>query len=192
VATEEAQYRPGTIFMASGRHGYVGLVRLESGGLGVAAALDVAEVRAAGSPGALAARLLDAVGWPVPAGLAGSGWRGTAALTRRATSLSAPRLFVLGDAAGYVEPFTGEGMAWALASAAAVAPLAARAVERWQPDLGRAWAECHRRTVTRRQFTCRAMAAVLRRPWLTRIVVGLLARLPALATPFVRAVNAPD
>ena len=33
-------------------------------------------------------------------------------------------MFVVGDAAGYVEPFTGE-MAWAMMSAAASAPIAA-------------------------------------------------------------------
>ena len=41
--------------------------------------------------------------------------------------LAAERVFLLGDAAGYVEPFTGEGMAWAVTSGIAVAPLALRA-----------------------------------------------------------------
>jgi flavin-dependent dehydrogenase len=45
-------------------------------------------------------------------------------------------LFVIGDAAGYVEPFTGEGMAWALAAADGLAPLAARAVGAWDVRCG--------------------------------------------------------
>jgi flavin-dependent dehydrogenase len=190
IATDEPHYRPGTIYMACGPGGYVGLVRLENGALAVAAALDVAEVRAAGGPGGLAARLLDLAGWPVPAPLSGPGWRGTAALTRRARHLSAPRVFVLGDATGYVEPFTGEGMAWALTSAAAVAPLAARAARHWHPDLARAWARRHRRAVTSRQLICRAMAAVLHRPLLTGMLVRVLARVPVLAVPIVRCINA--
>jgi flavin-dependent dehydrogenase len=190
IAADEPLYPPGTISMACAAGGYVGLVRLENGALAAAAALDVAAVRTAGGPGPLAGQLLAAVGWPVPAELPEAGWRGTAPLTRRASRLSAPRLFVLGDATGYVEPFTGEGMAWALASASAVAPLVAQAVEGWHPGLARAWVAQHRRTVTRRQHVCQAMAAVLRRPLLTRLLVGLLARLPALAVPFVRSLNA--
>jgi flavin-dependent dehydrogenase len=125
---------------------------------------------------------------PVP-GLAGLAWRGTPALTRRATRLAGERLFVLGDAAGYVEPFTGEGMAWALAGGLAVAPLAAEAARRWRPSLARAWAATYRRIVVRRQHVCRAAAAVLRRPLLARALVRLLARAPALAIPVLRHLN---
>ena len=39
-------YEPGTVYMACGRAGYVGLVRLEDGRLDVAAALDAPAVRA--------------------------------------------------------------------------------------------------------------------------------------------------
>src|SRR4029077_7750493 len=95
-------------------------------------------------------------------------------LTRRRPRLAGLRFFVLGDAAGYVEPFTGEGMAWALAAAVAVAPLADRAAVAWQPSLEREWERTSRQVVRHRQWTCRAAAAVLRRPWLTRAVVALL------------------
>ena len=68
----------------------------------------------------------------------GRQWRGTPPLTRRAPSLAAERVFVLGDAAGYVEPFTGEGMAWALASARPWPrwPAAAAALAPAWPGLG--------------------------------------------------------
>ena len=46
----------------------------------------------------------------------------TPTLTRRRRTIQRGRLFILGDAAGYIEPFTGEGIAWALASAAAIVP----------------------------------------------------------------------
>ena len=39
-----------------------------------------------------------------------------------------PRLLLLGDAAGYVEPFTGEGMAWGLTAATLAAPLASSGI----------------------------------------------------------------
>jgi flavin-dependent dehydrogenase len=46
-------------------------------------------------------------------------WLGTLPLTRRTPRPAGHRVLVVGDAAGYVEPFTGEGMAWALATASA-------------------------------------------------------------------------
>jgi flavin-dependent dehydrogenase len=184
-------YEPGTVYMACGRGGYVGLVRLEDGRLDCAAAFDAGAVRAAHGPGALAVRILEEVGWPVPAHLDEQPWKGTPPLTRTARHLASHRVFVLGDAAGYVEPFTGEGISWALASAEALAPLAARAVQRWDDALLAAWAKRHARIVTRRQWACRATAALLRRPRLTRAVVTVLGWAPILAAPVVRFLATP-
>jgi flavin-dependent dehydrogenase len=187
VAAEGPEfYAPGMIYMACGRYGYLGLVRLEDGRLDLAAAFDPHWVRDCGGPGRAASALLAEVAWPAVPRLAELGWRGTPALTRRARRLAAERLFLLGDAAGYIEPFTGEGMAWALASARMLAPLAARAVEHWHPMLARQWSEAHRRLIGRRQLVCRLLAAVLRSPRLTRSLVRLLACAPALAAPVVR------
>jgi flavin-dependent dehydrogenase len=183
-------YAAGTVYMACGGGGYLGLVRLEDGQLDLAAALDPEFVRGHGGPGAAARLILADTGWPVPADLAAADWRGTAPLTRRARRLAAERVFVLGDAAGYVEPFTGEGMAWALAAARAVLPLVRRAVAGWRPDLEAAWTALYRRVVTQRQGICRTAAAVLRRPWLTKGVVALLQLAPGLAAPVVRRLNA--
>jgi flavin-dependent dehydrogenase len=182
-------YQPGVVYMTCGAGGYTGMVRLEDGRLDAAAAFDASEVRGAGGLGAAAVRLLLEAGWPIPDRLADLPWRGTPPLTRQARQVAAERLFVVGDAAGYIEPFTGEGMAWALASGAAVAPLAARAVERWRPELVRQWAAVHRRVVSRRQTVCRTAAAVLRRPWLTRLMVRLLSRAPMLAAPVIGCLN---
>jgi flavin-dependent dehydrogenase len=184
-------FAPGVIYMTCGRSGYVGLVRLEDGRLDLACALSTDAVRAASGPGAVAEEVLGEAGWPVPAGLAGQPWRGTAPLTRQAHRVADRRLFALGDATGYVEPFTGEGMAWAAASAVALAPLALRAARRWEDGLAREWARRHRRLVTRRQGACRLLAALLRRPALTAAVVAVLARLPGLAIPVIRYLDHP-
>jgi menaquinone-9 beta-reductase len=185
-----ALYQPGTIYMACGTDGYVGLVRLEDGRLDVAAAFDTPAVRLCG-PGRVAAAVLDEVGWPVPPGLRGLPWRGTPALTRPAGRRAAERVLALGDAAGYVEPFTGEGMAWALAAGVAVAPLAERAASRWTPSLAGEWSAIFRQVVARRQVLCRVVATVLRRPRLTRAVIGVLSAWPALSGPLVRHLNTP-
>lgn len=181
-------YRPGVVYMTCGAGGYTGLVRLEDGRLDLAAAFDASELRA-GGPGAAAARLLQEASWPTPHKLAQLPWRGTAPLTRRARQIADERLFVIGDAAGYVEPFTGEGMAWALASGTAVAPLVASAVARWRPEMIQQWTAIHRGVVSRRQIVCRAAAAVLRRPRLTRLVVRLLGQAPMLAAPVLACLN---
>jgi flavin-dependent dehydrogenase len=185
-----AFYRPGTVYMACGAGGYLGLVRLEDGRLDLAAAFDRVRVRRLGGPGPAAAALLHEAGWPAPA-LDPRAWRGTPALTRRLARPAAARVFALGDAAGYVEPFTGEGIGWALSAAVAVAPLADRASRRWNPALEREWASAYARVVRRRQLACRAAAAVLRRPRLAGALVRLLARAPRLAGPVVRRLGAP-
>jgi menaquinone-9 beta-reductase len=182
-------YRRGTLYMTCGAGGYLGLVRLEDDRLDLAAAFDADWIRRTGGPGAAAKALLNEAGWPEPFDLLESSWRGTPALTRQARRLAAERVFVLGDAAGYIEPFTGEGMAWALTAGVAVAPIALRAVSAWRPELMREWTVCYRRVVSRRQTLCRFAAAVLRYPLLAGAVVAVLARIPALATPFVRHLN---
>jgi flavin-dependent dehydrogenase len=185
-----ADYDAGRIHMAVGRVGYVGLVRLGDGRLHVACAIDPAVLNGLG-PGAAAATVLSEAGFaPVP-GLSEARWQGTIGLTRRTRPLADERLFVLGDAAGYVEPFTGEGIAWALAAGRAIGPLALQAIERWEPRLAGEWQVLHDRVVGRRQVLCRATAAVLRRPWMARAAFEVIARLPRSAGRFLEVVNAP-
>ena len=119
-------YETGSIFMACGQGGYMGLVRLEDGRLNIAAAFDATMVKQAGGLGKAAAVILREGDFPSIRGLESLPWHGTPLLSRRVSSVAAERVFLLGDAAGYVEPFTGEGMAWALTSGIAVAPLALR------------------------------------------------------------------
>jgi flavin-dependent dehydrogenase len=182
-------YGSGTIYMACGSGGYAGIVRLEDGRLNVAAAVDPAMLKQAGHAGSAVAALLGEVGLPLVSGLAKSHWCGTAALTRRTARLGHHRLFVIGDAAGYIEPFTGEGIAWALAAGQAVAPLAMQAVHHWRSHLALKWSTVYHKTVGRRQRVCRALTTVVRRPFLIGAVVAALAWVPSLAQPFIHELN---
>jgi menaquinone-9 beta-reductase len=183
-------YEAGTIHMAVGRGGYVGLVRLADGRLHVAGAIRPADLSRAGGPGAAAESILDEAGFaPIP-GLRSARWRGTTGLTRRTLPIGETRLFLLGDATGYVEPFTGEGIAWALAAGRAIGPLALRAIERWEPRLCGEWGRLHGRVVRRRQIACRAAAAVLSRPRLVHAAFEVLARVPGPASRFLNHLNA--
>jgi flavin-dependent dehydrogenase len=186
-----SDYDAGTIHMAVGKAGYVGLVRLADGRLHVAGAIQPRFLSEAGGPGYAAELILGEAGFAPISGLGTTRWQGTIGLTRRTRPLADTRLFVLGDAAGYVEPFTGEGIAWALAAGRAIGPLALRAMERWEPRMAREWETLHGRVVGRRQILCRAAAAVLRRPWMVRVAFEFLVRLPTSAGRFVDYLNAP-
>lgn len=184
-------YPVGVIHMATGGGGYVGLVRVEGGRLDVAAAFDPEFVKANGGLRPAAALVVKASGLPPLPELAEADWKGTPPLTRTPRTVAGPRWFAIGDATGYVEPFTGEGMAWALAAAVAVVPIASRAVDAWCDDIPSEWIATHHRVVTRRQTVCRLAARVLRSPRFCSWVVRGLNVLPALAAPVVRQLNHP-
>jgi flavin-dependent dehydrogenase len=182
----------GVIHMAIGRGGYVGLVRLEDGRLNVAAAMDRDFIRRCGSTSESVAQVLSEAGSSIPRGLHEAAWHGTVEFSRRTPRPAGHRVLLLGDAAGYVEPFTGEGIAWALAAATAAPPLAARGLLDWNETIERTWVRCHRQLVHRRQRWCRMTAWLLRRPVLANAAIALLRRFPSLAAPVVRRLNAAD
>ncbi|MGI9518529.1 MAG: NAD(P)/FAD-dependent oxidoreductase [Pirellulaceae bacterium] len=192
VDCDPSLYRQGTIYMACGEHGYVGLVRLENHQLDIAAAFDRKPVKQAGGLGPLAAEVLREADFPEIPNLDRRQWQGTPLLTRQSQHVYAKNAFLVGDAAGYVEPFTGEGMAWALAGGLAVAPIACRAVDGWDSSLGEEWSRVHRQVIRRRQWLCRALSRGLRHPRLTHVTIRVLSQFPILATPFIRSLAEPS
>jgi len=188
-----ATYPVGSIHMAIGREGYVGLVRREDGQLNLAAAFDRQALRSAdpGSSGAAeAARsVLTSAGFSIPVGLEQARWQVTPALSRRAAVVAGERFLVLGDAAGYVEPFTGEGMAWALTAGAAAVPLVLAGLNGWSPAMEGRWQRELQLRIGRRQRLCRGLALLLRQPGATALAFGLSQHLPALAEQLVGQLN---
>lgn len=185
-----AAYNDGRLHMAIGRHGYVGLVRLEDGVLNVAAAFDGAALAAAGGPAAAAGQVLHEAGFaPLPP-LAVAAWQCTPALTRSSRPLAGYRYLLLGDAAGYVEPFTGEGMGWALMAALSSTPFALAALgDGWDDQLARDWSRSQAARMARRQRLCQALALVLRRSWSSRLLFDALRRWPSLADPLLASLH---
>lgn len=184
-------FGPGVIHMAVGDAGYVGLSRVEDGGLNVAAAIVPDALRELGSPGAVVGSILFGCGWPALPDQTSEGWKGTPELTRRPRQPGAERLFAVGDAAGYVEPFTGEGVFWALTGARLSAPFVARVGEVWDPSLLDGWTRAHAGLVGRAQRLCRLISWALARPSLSRGLIRMLRDQPRLAGPLVRRVGAP-
>lgn len=174
-------YGAGVIHMAVGAKGYVGAVRLEDGTLDVAAAL-----RPGPRPAQAVARILAGAGFPPLPEAPLAGWKGTPRLTRSVAPRGAERVLAVGDAAGYVEPFTGEGVGWALAGARALAPLALEGIRRWDGGLVDRWDAVHAGSIGAQARLCRALAWALKRPGVSRAGIGLLRAVPAAAGPFVR------
>lgn len=181
-------FQPETIYMACARQGYAGIVRLEDSRLNVAAAVDPAALRVASDPAHVIAGILNESGVLVPQALFQTPWRGIGPLNSWRQDVAGERLFILGDAAGYGEPFTGEGMAWALRAGRWVAPLAAQAAARWSPDHAAAWRTLYRHKVQKHQRVNRLAAWMLRSPFWTRLALNGLSALPAVSRPLVRQV----
>lgn len=187
--TADCEIRAGTIHMCCHRDGYAGMVTLEDGRLDVAAALDVAAVKRHGGIAPLAAAIVTDAGFPLGCQLASAAWQGTVKLTRQRLAAHGDRLFVIGDAAGYVEPFTGEGIAWALATGVAVAPIVLAAVNDGAKTAGQQWSTIRNRMLKTRSRQCRLLSTLLRYPTLVSCTTRLLARMPALARPVVSSLN---
>ena len=179
------ELQPGSITMAVGRHGYVGAVEIEDGRVNVAAAIDPGFLKAFAATAPAIDAILAEAGVKAGPGLDTIDWMGTIPLTRHVPRPAARGVFVLGDAAGYVEPFTGEGMAWAFAGAEAVVPIVKRAVASHDARLEQDWIRVHARGIGREQRWCRVVARVLRMPALLTPCVLLLRQHPALARPLV-------
>ena len=169
---------PATLTMCVGRQGYVGLVPLAGqqarvhvgaallpeacnarrGPLGVIGAI-LAECGGAGSE---AREIAAAVG-------AAGAFVGTGVLTQRGKLPCCGRGMAIGDACGYVEPFTGEGMAWAIRGAvvAAVNLMPRRAAEVAE-DIGGRWQRTFDAEIRPRQRWCRGLRHVVGNAGLTR------------------------
>ena len=176
------------ITMVVGRHGYVGLAVSGQDQVNVAAALDPVAI-ARSSVGDVVVDTLHAASLGIGADWSTVAWHGTPPLTSRPVRVADERLFVIGDASGYIEPFSGEGMATALSTALAVVPLAVEAVHQWEPSLARRWEATHRNLVVESQATCRQLAWILRHGWATAAAIGLCRAQPWVAGRFIRKVS---
>jgi flavin-dependent dehydrogenase len=182
-------YREQTVFMAVGRGGYVGLVRVEGSQLNIAAALDKTWIQACGTLGTATDRILTEAGFTSVPELNQATWQGTAALTRRTRPLAGERFFLLGDSAEYIGPFTGEGIAHAMLSGRVIVPLVRQGIYGWDPGLPRVWTSLHRRLISQRQILCRGITALLHYPWLYRAAFNLVACLPQVTRPMIARIN---
>jgi flavin-dependent dehydrogenase len=190
----------GELVMAVGRAGYCGLVRLDDGRIDVAAAVDPQALRESGQPAHVILRVL-AEAAPSTASAGPDAWsslladarvEATPPLSHRSPLVAGRtgRIYRVGDAAGYVEPFTGEGIGWGLAGARLLADVlvaaatgrvaAVLAADAYRAAHAAHFARPHTRAghvargVRRPTLVAGAVGAARWAPWAARRVVPLL------------------
>ncbi|MFK8112334.1 MAG: NAD(P)/FAD-dependent oxidoreductase [Rubripirellula sp.] len=190
TAAPDDSVKTGVIYMACDEDGYVGLVRLENDRIDVAAALtsgsDAAE---RGSPVQRVEDILLRSAF-TQLRLQDRSRQMTTPALRRSRQAGVGRVLAIGEAAGYVEPFTGEGMTWGMQSGLAAANLIAS-----QDPLNRvgdAWNDELSILLKTQKRTCRAVTTALRYRLARTAAAQVLSRFPSIATPLIRSLNSPN
>lgn len=177
----------GTIYMCCDARGYVGLVRLADGSVDIAAALREDLQKDSGqTPMRQILAMIESAGFPFSKIEPMTDLRTTARLRRR-REVGNGRLIAIGDAATYIEPFTGEGMTWAMSSGIAAAGLIASSDDFNQ--LGDDWRREFHRRFARKQACCTWIANLLESPWKRRLASDLLVNVPSLSRPLLGYLN---
>lgn len=190
---------PGVIYMACDDDGYVGIVRLADGRVDVAGAIASGQVRSKrGIAGGTTP--LDRVNGILDRSefefgpLRNVSPVLTTPPLRRSRRAGNGRVIAIGDAAGYVEPFTGEGMTWAMQSGIAAADRIAALVDA-EPhshglvQLGATWQADLDALLRGKKRTCRWVTDALRQPLARSLAAQALNMFPGLAKPLVASLN---
>lgn len=186
-AAQAAEFADGQLHMLVGSKGYVGICKTDGGMVDVAAAIDPSSILFSGGirqvvQGIIAECGLRGIDLPEK-----DQWLATPGLTRSSSRVSAHRTFLIGDAIGYVEPFTGEGMSWALASAESVMPIVTDiAAHGWNDEMSSRWNDWAYRQRIHKHRTCRWIAGQIRWPRGAAWVLRACNWLPPLRASLIR------
>ncbi len=181
----------GQINMFMGKPGYVGVVRIDDSTEHLAAALYPAACRDQAGPVNVIGDILRSCDQPVPTGLASARIHGTGKLTRRRKHLGGHRVLAVGDACGYVEPVTGEGMAWAIHAAYLLNQIMPASSQVWDPNLPEKWRARYSQVIGRQQRWCRLMRTTMHNPAMTAAGIFMGNAFPGIARWIARMVCEP-
>lgn len=96
-----------------------------------------------------------------------------------------PNVYLVGDAAGFLDPFTGQGVSLALSSAA----LAAEAILRGGHDAHLRYARAYLKRFASRARIAGLVSTLLKAPWLTPLAARTLQKSPYLRERFMRSIT---
>lgn len=180
----------GSLHMAYGSAGYVGITAVERGRFAIAAAIDP-NALAASSPGRLVQEILQSSGSTLTTDWESLQWHGTPRITRQATPIASHRCLLIGDAAAYVEPFTGEGIGWAIQSGALAASLLTGPLRLWDDTIESRWKLLFEQSIANRHRFCRKLGRYMRVKPLRQLAMWGLRQAPSLGGPVVRILDRP-
>jgi len=184
-----------TIHMICGTNGYVGLVRLEDGRVDLAAA--IRRPSKSESPfgrieiAASINTLLRTSGMQELTTQNIADLKMTPPLTR-SRKVGFGALLVAGDAAGYVEPFTGEGMAWAIESGIEAADCISQHFSvptRMPRVLAEQWERVYAKMSRKRQWICRFVSLALGSERVAGYLIPVMNLAPWVVKLAVRRLN---
>jgi flavin-dependent dehydrogenase len=108
--------------------------------------------------------------------------RGSGPMPWRPQAIANGRVALVGDAAGYLEPITGEGMHWAMEAAAALAEtVTGRPAGTWNDRMARAYSAGWRARLAGGQRTCAWLGWLLRHQTMCRAAFAIMNRDQGLA-----------
>jgi len=157
--------------LGSAKSGYVGAVKLQDDSIDYAGALSPKFIKKCGSIKAAVEKIIIDNSTekesllPLP-----DTWKATPSLSC-VCALAHTRYFAIGDACGYVEPFTGEGITWALESGLGVAPFAEKAVSGWNANYIQDWNDWHKKNIGGSHKICTVIKQGLRLPSFIRAAI---------------------
>jgi flavin-dependent dehydrogenase len=105
--------------------------------------------------------------------------------------IASHRCLLIGDAAAYVEPFTGEGIGWAMQSGALAASLLAGPLRLWDDTIESRWKLLFDRTIGNRHRFCRKLSRYMAVKPLRQLAIWGLRQVPSLGSPVVRILDLP-
>jgi len=189
---------PQHLIMAIGNGGYCGLIRLEDNTIDVAAAIHPSVLRQAESPARALSHLLSRAflrtDCPIDCtSLNNMPIRATPQLTHQTPPVDpgCRKLFRIGDAVGYIEPFTGEGIGWALLSArlAGDAMISEAGLLRPADQAASYYQRGYHHALSRHHYRCRLVSLALRSPRLVSTSVQVAGYFPKLTSSVARFIT---
>ena len=189
---------PKHLIMVIGDGGYCGLIRLEDNTIDVAAALHPSTFRTVKSPAKALAIMLskafDDTTCPIDlVKLQQASIRATPQLTHHTgtTDPACDNVFRLGDAVGYIEPFTGEGIGWSLLSSrlATDALITETGSLRPADQAAARYHSTYHRALSRHHRRCRLVSYALRSPWLVSNSIQLSNKFPQFTRSVARLIT---
>lgn len=184
----------GTIEMFLVPGGYLGMVRKDDGHVHAAALIASREGGTRLDPSLFVARVegrhpaIGEIGQGVAHEHSAGRFVAVGPMPWRPRGICVDNVALVGDAAGYIEPFTGEGMSWAMHSAILLMKAVDSNNGAWSGDVADMYAHMWQVEIQKRQRICRWLSAGLERPVISRWMLRAGRAMPMLAQRLVREV----